>query len=527
MAERIYRRAATFPGGLILITTLGTILRALLSPWKIYHPDSGLYLLLARRIAHGSLAVPMGLERGYYQPLFSAVTALFGTVFGNLEIAGCAVSIISGGATIALTGILAKRLFGNIAGLTAALLVTVHPHLVHFSGLALTESLYTALLIAAVTVSMSALEKGGAKRWVSSGALMGLAYLTRVAGFFEAFVPAAWILAKIRPRSSTLKALAIFVIGALVFMAPYIGYLRVEQDTWRLTGQQGLAYYNVLYRSERDTMDGKVDPNTGRIVAQQAADKIGTLDLIFKSGGYLLAHAIGNMKDVYRDLGEVFSPLFAAMIGLGMAMALSGARDDAHKIIYLFSWWIPAIALQALTGTSPRYYAPLAPLGAVVAGRGFDLIFEKGGRKVGIIAAVIVAGGLLAMVHFAPDPDANWVKLQREAGDWITLNARGQNVRVMTREPYIAYFANAEQVPTPNEPLSKIIEYARRLNIDYIVVDSMLVENLLPQFKPLLDPTNAPPGWKPAWTGSEEGRVIIVYRREGNDAGFGGYSPLQ
>ncbi|GEM_PF-2988036 len=531
MTDRPYSRLLSFPGVLTLVAVFGAALRALTGPWKIYHPDSGLYLLLARRMAQGRLDVPMGGETGYYQPLFSAVTAVFGAVVGNLEIAGCLVSVISGVATIVLAGILAKRLFGNTAGLASALVVAAHPGLVHYSGVALTESLYTALLTAGVLAVWSALHTDGTKRWFISGVLVGLSFLTRVAGVFVAIVPAAWALATVKPRRTTIKATGLFLIGVSMLIAPYIIYLRVEQGVWRLTGQQGLAYKNVVHRSERHLIDGKIDPATGRLAGRQTADRIGVFELL-RHWRYLLRHAVTSLDDIYRDLGVVFPPLLAVAMGLGLAGAFWGGREEGRAAAYLFSWWIPAIALQALTGTSPRYYIPLVPLGAAVAGCGCSYIFERGGRKSGIIITAVLTASLLATVRFGPDPDADWVKLQRTVGDWITRHAQGRYVKVMTREPYVAYFAGGERIQVPDESLDKVLEYARRWDVEYIIADSILM-GLQPQLAPLLDPSNAPAGhttrlgWKPVYMATEKNRIIYVYQKKEGDAGISSHTPLQ
>jgi len=526
MFERLRQRIATFPGALTLVTLFGAALRAFTSPWQIYHPDSGLYLLLAQRISHGRLDVPMGGETGYYQPLFSAITALFGAIGGNLEIAGCLVSVLAGGGVIVLTGMLAKRLFGTTAGITAALIVAAHPQTAHFSGVALTESLYTVCLIAGVLVSWIALRDDGARRWFFAGLIMGLAYLARVAGFFEAIVPAAWALATVKPRRLGIKATAAFLIGAALLIGPYVGYLRAEQGAWRLTGQQGLAYKNVVKRADRHLIDGKVDPNTGRLAGRQTADRVGTFELL-RHWPHLLRHAVAGLDDIYRDLGTVFPPLFAIAMGLGLAgLLFNGDSQSSRGVVFLFSWWIPAICLQALTGTSPRYYVPLAPLGAAMAGLGCSYVFARANRKWGIIVTLALAASLLATVRFGPDPDAEWVRLQRLTGDWIARHAKGRYVKVMTREPYVAYFAGGERIIVPDEPLVKTLEYARRWKAEYIVVDSMLI-GLQPQLAPLLDPSNSPPGWRPVYMATEERRVIHVYQRKEPDAGISGHTPVQ
>ncbi len=514
MRRGAYSLLLSFPGKLAAITAAGVFLRALTSPWKIYHPDSGLYLLLAGRIAEGGLSVPMGSETGYYQPLFAAASSFFGIFTGNLEIAGCLVSVLAAGAAIVLTGLLARRTFGDTAAVGAALIVAFHPQMVHYGGLALTESLYTALLMGGVFIGWSALEKNSARRWSFSGAALGLAYLTRVAGIFEAVIPAIWAFASSKGRKRKIIITAAFIAGVLIFSAPYVVYLKFEQGSWRLTGQQGMMYRIISNPDKHERQKGKIDPETGRLKAQVAAEEMGTIEFLGNNAGAVVRRAFTRLDDAYGDLSVIFPPVFAAAMGLGLFGILRKGAGEGKPIGYLLSMWIPAVGLQAMTGTSPRYYVPLVPLGAIVAGRGIAHAFDMAGKKTGVAALLIVVIPLVASVKYGPDPDAEWVKPQRAAAEFIARQSEGRSVKVMTREPYVAFFANAERVPVPDEPLRKVLEYARRWDVDYLIADSTLIRAFHPQMAPLLNPHNAPPGWKPASMVKKEGRIIYIYKKE-------------
>src|SRR3990172_8112396 len=81
---------------LISLVSVAFLIRAILARYEIYHPDSGLYLLLARAIMNGHLHIEIGSEIGLYQPMYSIATAVFSSVIRNMEIAGTLVSVISG-----------------------------------------------------------------------------------------------------------------------------------------------------------------------------------------------------------------------------------------------------------------------------------------------------------------------------------------------------------------------------------------------------------------------------------------------
>lgn len=528
MPPRLIKWAASFHGGLIFITAAGFAIRAATSPWKIYHPDSGLYLLLARRIAQGHLDLPMGADTGYYQPLFSAATALFGVFFRDLEIAGCLVSVTTGSAAVLIAGMMARRQFGATAGLIAAAIVAFHPGLVHYGGVALTESIYIFFISAAIFAAWSALKNRGYVKWLIAGLLFGLAYLARVAGFFLAGVPLIYIIATIRPRNESAKSAAAFLIGLCILALPYIGYLRVNQGAWRLTGQQGQMFYIFIHRGDVSGSEGKIDPATGRIKSMEIADRIGAFETMRESLGFIVVRGIKNLKQVCLDLGKVFPIFFSAAIGLGLAGVFRGRPEDKREAVYIFSFWIPAIALQTFTGTSPRYYIPLVPLGAIIAGGGMAWFLSRAGKKIGYAAMALLSISLLANIRYAPDPDAKWVDIQRDVGHWIAKYSTGRQIKVMTREPYIAYFAGGERIAVPNEPIDAVLDYARKVNVDFIIVDSVLVRSYQPQFEPLLNPANAPSDFKPVVSWSrEQDRIIYVYERKQKNAIVGGDTSIQ
>ena len=151
-------------------------------------------------------------------PLYPALMAVVGRVFGGeYLIAGVLLALASGFAAFVLLDRLGRALLGEAAARRSLLYLAVYPATL-FLGMAYSESLYLLLAVAAFLLA----ERG---RFLGSGAVAGLAVLTRLAGL--ALLPALVLFALRAPnRRRALLELAV----APVMAAAYPLYL------WARTG---------------------------------------------------------------------------------------------------------------------------------------------------------------------------------------------------------------------------------------------------------------------------------------------------
>src|SRR3712207_9300748 len=97
------------------------------------------------------------------------------TLFRSLRLLGAA----TGGATVALVGVLGRQLAGARAGLLAAGLAAVYPTLIAADGALMSESLFGLLVALSLLAAHRLLDAPGVGRALVLGALAGLAALTR------------------------------------------------------------------------------------------------------------------------------------------------------------------------------------------------------------------------------------------------------------------------------------------------------------------------------------------------------------
>lgn len=153
-------------------------------------PDSAEYLTIARNLAAGhgfsGDASPPYQPDVRRTPIYpSLLAAVLLTPFGGERLAAL-VGVLAGSAAVALTFWIAWRLFGARAATAGALLLAVDLSSASYSPLILTETVFTALMMAGVIALM---RRPPAQHVdVTGGSLLGVAALCRPAGILLGLV---------------------------------------------------------------------------------------------------------------------------------------------------------------------------------------------------------------------------------------------------------------------------------------------------------------------------------------------------
>jgi len=166
---------------------------------RFYTLDAGGYLELARNLSAGYLdprseLFPLGLMRTPGYPLFAAAVLRMASDVRALVCVQLVLSVT----TVWLCHRLGTRLRGPAAGGVAALILAVDPVSAIYSNQLQPETLFTALVVAAVLAWVRALNESAPPAAAISGLLLGLAVLTRPIGAYLAFVLLAWGRSRLR-----------------------------------------------------------------------------------------------------------------------------------------------------------------------------------------------------------------------------------------------------------------------------------------------------------------------------------------
>jgi 4-amino-4-deoxy-L-arabinose transferase-like glycosyltransferase len=241
--ERDFRRR------LALVVAGGAVLRIVrLAVDKLGQPlllnDSLYYSAQAQQLAHGAwfrevFVNQAGAEHG---PLTSTLMALvsFGTSPFDRQ---RTVTVVCGIVTVAIIGLVARRVAGDRAGLIAATIAAVYPNLWISDGLVMSESVSCLLIALALWALLTWAGKPSMRAAVIVGVAVGLGTLAR--SEVVLFVPAAaavmWVVGKrsdlVRPWGHVLAAAGVAI--ALLLPWTIFNVVRFEKPVLLTTNEGG------------------------------------------------------------------------------------------------------------------------------------------------------------------------------------------------------------------------------------------------------------------------------------------------
>ena len=149
--------------------TLAAFALRLLLAWRVEHvisPDGLLYVTLGQNLLAGNFRE--GLST-YFPPLYPLLVGLASFVFRDAEFAGRIVSVVAGSLLVVPVHGLIRKWYGGRIALVGACLVALHPVLIYYSTVVLTESTYTLLFTCGVLAGWTALSGGRARAYVLAG----------------------------------------------------------------------------------------------------------------------------------------------------------------------------------------------------------------------------------------------------------------------------------------------------------------------------------------------------------------------
>lgn len=216
-----------FPPSLAVILTAGLLLRLVILSMtpslEVHIVDEQHYHELATGLVEGrgfaSPSGPTSLRPPAYPALVAGIWATTDT--RSLQ-AVRGVQAVLGLATAVLVFVVARRLFGEHAGVIAAAITAFYPPFVMMHSLLLTETLFAFLLAAFIVSALVLLDRPEALPAIATGALLALSALTRSVTwpFLVLLVPVILVAAK-ADMVRRLLAAALVVASVAVVLAPW------------------------------------------------------------------------------------------------------------------------------------------------------------------------------------------------------------------------------------------------------------------------------------------------------------------
>ncbi len=432
--------------------------------------DAAYYLETAQRIAAGDW---LGSEVFFFGPFYPYWLALVGGATGFSPLALRLAQIVIGVLTTFLLYWIGARCFGRRTAGVAALAFAVYGMAIYYDNQILMTGWVTALLLVVVADLLATEAHSRWWRPAVSGALLGVAALTRASVLASAPVALGWLAWRWSGSAGRGRRLCTYVLGLAAVLGLTATRNRVVGDDWVLvTSNGGLNFYIGNYAGAPGTYQGldrvaeslgrqvsvdvswmKDDP-TGKTVAEAATGRplrpsevsrfyLGrTLDAIAAAPGSFLrtlgrkallfwnAHEIAQIDD--PELHKQLIPLWRwPLLEFGVAgpLALLGLilAWRAAPGVRLLQWVTLAYAASVvLFFVTSRYRAPIVPVLLLFASHATWWLFDRlRARRAGrpLLAALLVLGLSAALIHLdlaRTDPAAPMIHLgiaQAKDGD--------------------------------------------------------------------------------------------------------------
>ena len=99
----------------------------------------------------------------------------------------------------------------------------------------------------------------------------------------------------------------------------------------------------------------------------------------------------------------------------------------------------------------------------------------------------------------------------KDTGFWLKQNTL-PDAQVMVRWGVIGHYADRRWSGLVDGDVQEVVDYAKKHDINYLVIDSNAVPRRRPKLAPLLDPAAVFPGLTPVYSRLEYGILVIIYR---------------
>ena len=374
--------------------------------------DSVWYSSMASGLRHGEFfrhLVVEGDPSAEHPPL-AAILMTPGSFLPNWVQGQRLTTVVAGVVGVGLIGLLGRRIGGARVGLLAAAIAAVYPNLWMNDGLVMSESIAMAIVVGALLMLHTLLQRPSWPVAAGAGALLGAAALTRSELALLVPLAAALVIAHGRSRAAVLRAGAVVGV-AVVVMAPWaaVNLARFERPVL-LTTNDG----TTLLGSYCDDIFSGANKGGWSVFCVFDAPDPGGDDSVRSAAQRSIA--IGYARDHVRDLpGVVVARVARALDLYGLDDMVHGDVGEEKPRVFIWvgivGWWllmVPAAIGLTLVRRRDRWLLALPLLSGATA-----TVLFYGGHRLRAPAepvVVILAAVTLCKIwqRYRPDADSDY-----------------------------------------------------------------------------------------------------------------------
>jgi len=497
--------------------------------------DETTYARMAENLVLGNHPLDItGTSATNFSILYPFVTAAFAVLGHNYVAAGYTVSVLFGSLIILPTYMFGKVMWNRRVATAAAALVAVLPVMVDKGSIIDGQNLFAFWLLCALFFGYRMQFTKRCMCGRLSGTCLGIAYLCDPSALYylvTLFVMLVIVGLRQELANYANKAAVHFVLLFLLFAIPNVAFMTWENSSFTLgerpTGQIYASVHNLKMGDvEREMMGLDAGGELKLTRLQQGPGIFATL--VQDPVGFAWAALRNDYNFYFRGVQGLVPVWLLPLIGVGM-FKFAWTRREALKYGYFAVVMAPLLILPVAWG-DVRFALPYMGIVMLLVARGWVYLEEWTAATVDEIAgwkeasenrkarvkqvlAVIVLVPLAALSIWNVSRAGYPVEF-RQAGEWLKENG-GEGSRIMSRESSTAWYAGGTMVIIPYASVEETLDYGRRHDADFLVVQRQVVENLRPELAPLMDPSQAGPSLDAVYhQGTGGGSEIIIYRLE-------------
>ncbi len=452
---------------LLLLLAFAFVLRLFLviSP-EVIHNDGAEYVRHAKQISLGNWS------EGKSPPLYPLLIAGVQVITRDYEMAGIWVSVIFGALLVLPVFYLGRTIFNETAGILSALFVAVHPFLYMSAGSVLTESIYHFLLATSVLFGWYAFTKARFSHIILFSFFSTLAYLTRPEAVGFLFIFTIWVLL-VNPTGEGRRwvkrvgIILLAILGFLAFSSPYLIQVRKETGRWELSRKASVSIGSLSEEEEAPSIE-TIKRKKGLTLSSFIKNPLAVSGKI----------GLGFLLSLYK-FQQVYNPILFFLAVWGFIFLLKEKKRHSLKLsFYLMAYLIFFFGLVfPFFWVTRRYTSQMISISIPWAACGFlesaGWLHRRWGgsvslKKFSIFLLIFLLAGLFIQGRVTHSREIRIIR--KEAGLWMKDHLP-RGVKIMSRLPQEAFYAELAWMRIPEESYEKILRVARSNGAKYLIID--------------------------------------------------------
>jgi 4-amino-4-deoxy-L-arabinose transferase-like glycosyltransferase len=467
--------------------------------------DGHTYLQIARNIHYG---IGLGWQALWVPPLHSILIALVARLPGahDLQVAAGVVSLLMGVLLTVSLYFLTTAIFNRKVGVMATIVVLSFPHISGITFSIEPEVTYTAFLFASLALLLATIRKNSFPLAILTGISFSLAYLSRSEGFLIMVMILSILCAAqgfLFYKTTLARLCLTVIIMFFITSSPYLSFLKKHYGAFVISPKA--TYVLIWMKSQvyHDNDKGELANDDlwgltpeGKLKWQQPS---GIRDL----ADFLMSHPTKSLSVYLHNLSlelpgripnsggtlhfpQVY-PLYMALLALLAALLRWGEASVLKKTV-LFAPLLILLILPVFTEGWCKYLLPYAPLLFIAACGGLFLTAEKITahfdnprlRSIAYLApfgiTAILAVHFLSVFMQKPPGPRSRDSIARNNDYEYTRNAAlmarqrfGPGRNYMVQWNKMIYHLDGLWTPVPITSRSRMLEFARRNNVEYVI----------------------------------------------------------